>query len=235
MPVGQEGRRHHVRHRGPSIPTTGTAQIMDNLTPRLVPLVSGLVLGPSYGGSIAVFGGRYAGSDEAVDALPAHGIGAHEAGEGERGFDDTPGGPGAVEQRTGDRGDGGPDAHGIGADAEEVADARGLLDPPEEQLEGPVPLVEVGDVPGRGLEVVGEDRNNLPVSVRTRTSRTGLENGFLRLQAWRCGSRPMRSERMLSPSSGRVRSVLAVNGVLDLKRVTMRQPAASRAAHRAWS
>ena len=97
------------------------------------------------------------GSAELVDALSAHKIGAHEGGEGERGFDGAPVGLGEVEQQVSDRGDGALDADRILAGAEEVFDLEVLLDPFEEQLEGPAPLVEVGDVPGRGLEVVGED------------------------------------------------------------------------------
>ena len=84
------------------------------------------------------------GCDEAVDALSVHEVGAHEAGEGERGYDGFLRGLGEAEEQIGDQGDGDLDAHGIFADAEEVLDLEVLLDPPEEQLDGPAPLVEIG-------------------------------------------------------------------------------------------
>src|SRR5512132_2485004 len=57
-------------------------------------------------------------------------------------------------------------------------------------------------------------RSTLPVSILTRTSRTGSPKGFLRLLACRCGSRSMRSERML-PSLGTSRSAVTVSGVFN--------------------
>ena len=101
------------------------------------------------------------GADEAVDALSVHEVGAQEACEGERGFDGSPGGLCEAEEQPGAQGDGDLYAHGILADAEEVLDLEVLLDPPEEQLDGPAPFVEIGDVPGRGLEVVGEEAQHL--------------------------------------------------------------------------
>ena len=76
-----------------------------------------------------MFGGRYAGSVELVDALSVHEIGAHEACEGERGFDGAPVGLGEAEQQISDRGDGALDADRILAGAGEVFDLEGLLDP----------------------------------------------------------------------------------------------------------
>ena len=40
-------------------------------------------------------------------------------------------------------------------------DLKGLLDPAEEQLDGPAALVEVGDLLGGGIEVVAEDAQHL--------------------------------------------------------------------------
>ena len=75
-------------------------------------------------------------------------------------------------------------------------------------------------------------RSTLPVSVLTRTSRTGSWKGLARLRAWRAGRWPMRSDRMALPF-GSGSSVTTASGVLVLKRVTMRQPAASSLAHQA--
>lgn len=38
-----------------------------------------------------------------------------------------------------------------------MGDLQGLLDPTEEQLDGPSPLVEICDLLGFGVEIVGED------------------------------------------------------------------------------
>ena len=47
--------------------------------------------------------------------------------------------------------------NGVLGGSEEVADLEGLLDPAEEQFDLPASLVEVGDLVGRGVEIVGED------------------------------------------------------------------------------
>jgi hypothetical protein len=44
------------------------------------------------------------------------------------------------------------DAHGVLRGAQELGDFEDLLDPAEEQLDGPAALVEVGDFLGAGIE-----------------------------------------------------------------------------------
>ena len=73
-------------------------------------------------------------------------------------------------------------------------------------------------------------RSTWPVSSWTRTSRTGSWNGLGRFLDWRRGRWPMRSERMAVPGDTGSSSTTA-NGVLDLKRVTMRHCARSSLAH----
>src|SRR5215470_1956148 len=75
-------------------------------------------------------------------------------------------------------------------------------------------------------------RTTLPVSIMTRTSRTSPDIGFLRDAASRLGRYPVRSLRIDDPG-GTGRSSAAAKGVLDLRRVTMRQPARSSFAHQA--
>ena len=90
-----------------------------------------------------------------------HEILEHEADEGERALDDRLVGLGDAQQEKGDQGDRDLDAHGIFGRAEEMADLQGLLDETEEQFDGPAALVEIGDLPGRGIEVVGQDAQYL--------------------------------------------------------------------------
>src|SRR5258708_35387289 len=62
-----------------------------------------------------------------------------------------------AEQEEGDERDGDLDADGVLGGAEEAGDLQGLLDPAEEQLYRPAPLIEVCDrLSGRG-EVGRED------------------------------------------------------------------------------
>jgi hypothetical protein len=95
--------------------------------------------------------------EESIDGSPVHEVGAHETSEGERAFDGCCGVLSQPQQQEGDEGDSHLDTHGILGGAEEVADLEGLLDPAEEQLDLPAAPVEVSDLLGRGMEIVGED------------------------------------------------------------------------------
>jgi hypothetical protein len=96
-------------------------------------------------------------ADEAVDASSVHEVGTHEAGELEGAWNGLLVILSPAQEQEGDEGDGDLDAHGVLGGSEEVADFECLLDPAEEQLDGPTALVEVGDFLGRGLEVIAED------------------------------------------------------------------------------
>ena len=93
-------------------------------------------------------------SDEAVDALSVHQVGANQSGEGERALDGFLIGLGEAEQQEGDQGDGDLDAHGVLAGSETVADLESLLDPSEEQLDRPAAFVEIGDLLCRSVEIL---------------------------------------------------------------------------------
>src|SRR5450432_1554872 len=67
-------------------------------------------------------------------------------------------------------------------------------------------------------------RSTLPVSIVTLTSRTSPDIGLRRDAASRLGRYPVRSLRIDDPG-GTGRSSATLKGVLDLSRVTMRQPA----------
>ena len=129
-------------------------------------------------------------------------VGADEAGEGERAFDDVLRGLGETQQDEGDQRHGDLDPDGVLAGAHEVAQFQRLLDPAEEQFDHPAPFVEVGDFPSGGLEIVGQDAQDPAGFDLTRTSRTLPWNGFLRRLACRSGRWPIRSDRMASPCQG---------------------------------
>ena len=112
-----------------------------------------------------------------------HEIGAEEADESEEAGDAALGGMGHAQEHEGDEGDGDLNAHGVLGGSEEAADFEGVLDPAEEQFDLPAPFVEFGDVLGRASRSLVTMRRILPVSVRTRSSRTGAWKGFLRLPA----------------------------------------------------
>src|SRR5260221_85627 len=90
-----------------------------------------------------------------------HQIEAHQAGKGERAESAFLRGLGEAQQEEGDEGDGDLNAHGIFAGADELSDLQRLLDPAEEELDGPAPLVEVGDLLRACREIVAEDAQNL--------------------------------------------------------------------------
>ncbi len=102
-------------------------------------------------------GGYKLGLAQAVDSAAEHEVGAHEPGEGEKARHGFLGLMGETQQHGSDAGDGELDAHDILAASEEMLDFQGLLDPAEEQLDAPAPLVESGDLVGRRVEIVAED------------------------------------------------------------------------------
>ena len=104
-----------------------------------------------------------------------------------------------------------------------MTDFEGVLDPAEEQFDLPATLVKFGDLVGRSIEIVGDDAQILPVSVGTRSSRTGSETGFLRYRLPR-GQMADRSDRMAEPVGTRF-AVTPASGVLTFNRVTIRHPA----------
>src|SRR5207245_3570189 len=53
------------------------------------------------------------------------------------------------------------DAHGVLAGAEKAADLEGLLDPAKDQLDRPSARVEIGNLLGRGVEIVRQDAQHL--------------------------------------------------------------------------
>src|SRR5260370_12898623 len=62
-----------------------------------------------------------------------------------------------AQQHKGDQRDVDLDAHGVFTAAEEAADFEVLLEPFEQQLDGPTLLIELSDLPGRPIEIIGQE------------------------------------------------------------------------------
>ena len=132
--------------------------------------------------------------EELIDGSQVHEVGADQSGVGERREGDLVGVLDEAQEQVGDEGAGDLDADGVFGAADEVADAEGLFDPSEEELDGPATLVEVGDLLGGGVEVVGDDAQGRLAAVEDAPiSRTGFWNGFRRVEESRSGRWPMRS------------------------------------------
>ena len=95
--------------------------------------------------------------EQAIDAGDFHEMALDETREGEKTIGRLDRGVDQLEQQESDQGDGELNADGVLADSKELADFEVLLDPTEEQLDGPATLVEIGDLLGGGIEIVGED------------------------------------------------------------------------------
>src|SRR5881392_4044846 len=99
--------------------------------------------------------------EEVIDAPPLHKVLSDQPCEGEEAFyADLHGVSNAQEQEC-NQGDGKLNAYGILGSTEEMADFEGMLNPAEEQLDLPAALVEIGDLVGRGVEIVGDDAQDL--------------------------------------------------------------------------
>jgi hypothetical protein len=100
--------------------------------------------------------------EQAVEAAAVHEVGTNQSGEGQGTRDGFLGGLSEAKQQEGyEGGDGDLDSHGILGGSEETGDLENLLDPAEEQLDGPAAFVEVGDLLGGGIEVIAEDAQHL--------------------------------------------------------------------------
>src|SRR6266702_1694977 len=95
------------------------------------------VSSPLEGQLILIDDVRAIGFEEAIDGPSVHEIGADEASEGERALNSFLPGLGEPEQQEGDESDGDLDADGIFGSADEAGDFEGLLDPAEEEFDGP--------------------------------------------------------------------------------------------------
>src|SRR5664279_2263628 len=120
--------------------------VMAGLDPRL----SGLFLTYTEAQLANVVDGRRRGVDQVVDGAAVHEVGADQSGEGKRTFVNFLGYLSKAEQQEGDQCNDDLDADRILVGADEVSDPQSLLDPAEEQLDGPAPAVQVGDLAGAG-------------------------------------------------------------------------------------
>jgi len=78
--------------------------------------------------------------EQAVDWPAVHEVCADKSGEGERALDRVLRGLGKAQEEEGDQSDGNLDSDRVLRGAEEPGDLEGLLDPAEEELNGPTAL-----------------------------------------------------------------------------------------------
>src|SRR5437016_2540434 len=123
----------------------------------LVPRLSGSAMGQLEEHLVGVPWWAEVRSVELIKRPPMHEVGADEPGEGERAFDDVLSRLSQSQQQEGDQRDGDLDADGVLGGAEEARDLEGLLDPAEEQLDGPAALVEVSNLFCGRVEIVAQD------------------------------------------------------------------------------
>ena len=90
-----------------------------------------------------------------------HQIGANEASKSEWAGHCLLGCLRQAQQQKGNQRDSDLNANGVLRGAEKTADFEGLLDPAEEQFDGPPPPVQIGDDPGRSRQVIGHDAQDL--------------------------------------------------------------------------
>lgn len=91
---------------------------------------------------------------------PVHEIEADQAGKCERLTDCGLTGLRHAQQQMGDQRHEDLDPHGVLGGSEEMPDLEVLLDPFEEQFDLPALLVELSDLAGRGVEIIGQDADD---------------------------------------------------------------------------
>src|ERR1700755_315109 len=106
------------------------------------------------------------GLDQAIDGAAVHEIGADQSGEDGGTLDGFLSGLNQTQQQEGDECDCDLDANSIFGGADEAGNLEGLLDPAEEQLDGPTSLVEIGNILCAGIQIVRQDTQDLSVVSR---------------------------------------------------------------------
>src|SRR5664279_4656821 len=99
--------------------------------------------------------------EEIADRSSLHEVCADEPGEGERTFDNFVSLMGKTQKHESNQRNCNLDPHGILGSSEEVLDLQGLFYPAEEQLDLPSAFVQVCDVLGACLQIVGEQTQDL--------------------------------------------------------------------------
>src|SRR5258708_23593 len=95
--------------------------------------------------------------EQVLDGPALHEICADQSGEDDRALYIFLSGLGQAQQQESDECNRNLDAYGILRGAYEPGDLESLLDPAEEQFDGPTPAVEIGELLGAGIEIVRQD------------------------------------------------------------------------------
>ena len=97
---------------------------------------------------------RWHWGEQIIDRPAVHEVGADQSGEDGRTLNVFLSGLGQAQQQKGDECDRDLDSHGILGGADEAGDLEGLLDPAEEQLDGPASAVEISNLLCAGIEII---------------------------------------------------------------------------------
>src|SRR5437016_5640700 len=92
-----------------------------------------------------------------IDRPAVHEVGTDQSGEDDRTLNVFLSSLGQAQQQKGDECDRNLDAYGILRGADEAGDLEGLLDPAEEQLDGPASAVEIGDLLCASIEIIRQN------------------------------------------------------------------------------
>src|SRR6267142_4656940 len=137
-----------------------------NVLVRLDPRLSGLDLAYAEAHLSLILNDLGRWLEQIIDCSAVHEVGADQPGEDDRAWNGFLGGLGKAQQQEGDQCDRNLDAYGILGGADKASDLEGLLDPAEEQLNGPAAAIEIGEFLGAGIEIVRQDAQYLAGVVR---------------------------------------------------------------------
>src|ERR1700722_6948118 len=143
--------------------------------------------------------GRGRRFSEPCGIFSVHQIGAHESNELEEArtvFRDL---LQHAQHEMDDEGDGDLDAHGVFRSSDEFRDPQRLLHQPEEQLNPPSALVEVGDLLRRRVEIVGEQAQGLAGLGLNHDLAHPILHRIAAVIACRAGRKPIRSLSTVEP------------------------------------
>jgi hypothetical protein len=99
--------------------------------------------------------------EEVVDWPAVHKVCPDQSGEDNWTGNGFLNGLGQAQEQESDQGDGNLDTYGILGSADKTGNSEGLLDPTEEQLDGPASTIEIGYFLGTGIEIVRQDAQHL--------------------------------------------------------------------------
>ena len=170
--------------------------------------------------------------EQIIDRAAVHEIGVDQSGKDERSLNAFLCGLGQTQQQEGDERDGNLDAYGILGGADEASDLEDLLDPTEEQLDGPTSAVEIGDLLCAGIEVIRQDTQHLSGVRRDPHLPHRILHRIATALGLACGEESDPVGEDVTALRDR-QFVYHIERGVGFEPVTIRQPRASNSAHQA--